>query len=488
MTLQGLQLRDSDPGSPYLAFGLTDILRVIGPDALAWTWQIGEADSRTSGAALAKRAPHDPRDSLGDYTAYVATDATKPIFRLIARFDMWFWEVWCADKILLDRFRTTFKHTETIAAPLKPIIVTRQARFAGSGWNTARSWFGGSPRLGDQTWPREAPARRPMHFVAQLDLADLAEQIGLTDLPASGSLAFFIGREKGAVLYVPRWTLLSKAPADLPPARSLGHHNTHNISPYDAPGLSPYWPVTLTRLNVKHTEWDCGKSVVERLFTLRQSGFSGEEVLQALGDGPLTVWWHGAIQFTSSLEEALRRALAELAGPQRRSGPSKEDVSDLEGFIKTIATWAYGNEPWQLMPLKDIEILQAAVTRATTNPYSKIIAHSTPRSLDDILVADLLALATAPDPTFAVMPVAVRDLINSKHLLPNTHWQQMFGQPLVIQGETEWHNRGYHLLLQLEHDDMMGWNLGFGQYQFWTSPSDLAANNWTGVRLTSEND
>ena len=51
----------------------------------------------------------------------------------------------------------------------------------------ARSWMGGLPRLGDLDWPHRGGWA--LHFLAQIDMGDLARLAPLTGLPTSGRLA-----------------------------------------------------------------------------------------------------------------------------------------------------------------------------------------------------------------------------------------------------------------------------------------------------------
>ena len=95
------------------------------------------------------------------------------------------------------------------------LLVSRRPRRLGVDWMAACSWLGGAPRLGNIPWPRGKDGI-PLHHVAQIDLADIAARSGAAHLPATGSLAFFIGGT-GAVLYVPDH--MSHPPTMPPPIR-----------------------------------------------------------------------------------------------------------------------------------------------------------------------------------------------------------------------------------------------------------------------------
>ena len=83
-----------------------------------------------------------------------------------------------------------------MGASLPTLIVSRRPRHAGSPWVGASSWFGGDPRMGSLPWPRAKDTRKPMTFVAQIDLVDIT-RAGATGLPTDGALAFFVGGPEG---------------------------------------------------------------------------------------------------------------------------------------------------------------------------------------------------------------------------------------------------------------------------------------------------
>jgi len=67
-------------------------------------------------------------------------------------------------------------------------------------------------------WPRDKKGK-PLLFVAQIDLADVAAKAGKTPLPDTGSFAFFIG-DGGGVTFVPEGQASTPVmpPADTPDA------------------------------------------------------------------------------------------------------------------------------------------------------------------------------------------------------------------------------------------------------------------------------
>src|SRR5215218_1481046 len=115
---------------------------------------------------------------------------------------------------------------------LPTLLVSRRPRRLGDDWTDARSWFGGAPRLGATPWPRDEKAG-PLHFVAQIDLAEVAAKAGKRAMPDKGSLAFFIGR-KGAVVFVPEgYATLAWPPSDTPELIEYGGRHARARSARD---------------------------------------------------------------------------------------------------------------------------------------------------------------------------------------------------------------------------------------------------------------
>jgi hypothetical protein len=94
---------------------------------------------------------------------------------------------------------------------------------------------------------------------------------------------------------------------------------------------------------------------------------------------------------------------------------------------------------------------------------------------------------TGDDAAFNAMPTPIRNEVGARCRLPSQGWHQTFGLGVDIQGNAAVENEGNHLLLQLMYDDMVAWRFGdMGAFQFWISPGDLSARNWSGVKLTFE--
>ncbi|PPD43689.1 MAG: hypothetical protein CTY15_09120 [Methylocystis sp.] len=202
-----------------------------------------------------------------------------------------------------------------MAPTLPAIVLNRCARRPGVEWRNARSWLGGAPRLGAASWPRQASGE-PMHFVAQLDLAEIAAKAPETPLPKHGALAFFVGGE-GATLFVPDH--MSAPPAE-PPAE-MGDLSTVGGNPdwlFDEEGraLFPFWPVDVTRIDLDTPETgdpdedadalsEAYVAALRKRFARRQYDLSPTVAFEG---PPIPDWWRCAFHVADSLAAAARNA------------------------------------------------------------------------------------------------------------------------------------------------------------------------------------
>lgn len=431
--------------------------------------------------------------------------------------------------------------------PLPPLLVARMPRSPGGVWDEAASWFGGRPRLGSLSWPRDPKTGEPMVFVAQIDLAEVAPHA--PDFPSQGALAFFLGARgscDGAVLHVPPQG--SKRPTDPPsdtlPVRELGSW------PFpDDPGpgtelLFPYWPLTITALGVRTPGPDDADfsmqavdqavgSAIDVLYERREFFMSSKVAFETLADAERPHWWHSAIFFAGCMQNALHHAprilkarapwltkarahYAALTAKSkpilgvfgRRSTPSLPELDqarktlerleaqdaayhrDLPGFealVSECVDFAADRRSAAPMTADDWSTLAVLFQHAYAE-FKDFARYAVPNDLHEIETQTILYLLTADEAAYKLLPEPVRTYINRTCLMPTRdYWHQMFGIGVDIQGAAVWDNADRHLLLQLVYDDMMHWRFGdMGAYQFWISPEDVKARNWAGARLTFE--
>ncbi|MFN7920204.1 MAG: DUF1963 domain-containing protein [Bryobacteraceae bacterium] len=396
-------------------------------------------------------------------------------------------ERWVQSQTDPEALRPEAATANNVKETLPALLVSRRARQVGAvDWTTARSWLGGAPRLGTTPWPRSEADGRPLPFLAQIDLSEVREKIGPSPLPASGSLAFFVGDKP--VIYVPEQPLstpVSQPPADSPTLEEAGYGGIGIVVwPKDplGPRLFPFWPVDLC---VAPTE-----------VRGRTSSFHAREAFRVLEDEPAPQWWHSAIHLADCLRIAttfgvpnkIRVQRQGVTDPQRLAVAEafQKGIPTFEQFVAEVAEWTRDRDPWALLGPTDVGRLANFFERASEE-FGEYTRFCLPHSLDDLATATLLALATAEDRGFAALPPQVRRLINEKYLLPAGDAHMMFGQVIDVQGGAAEEAECNYLLLRLNHDDMVHWSFGdAGAYHFFISPDDLAKRNWAGARMTFE--
>ncbi len=430
-----------------------------------------------------------------------------------------------------------------IARP--PLVVARRPRVLGQSWEQAKSWFGGRPRLGSQSWPRDVKTKAPLIFLAQIDLAEMARYA--PEFPAHGSLAFFVGPLgscEGAVVYVPGegGGRRTDPPTDAHPVRELGSWPFPEDPGPGVEALFPYWPVQLHALDIDVPELDAEDVDLEpmtddavraigRLFP-NGTGFPSTRHIAALGGGPLPHWWYSAHNLTACLQNALHRApktlsarapwlertraeyaaLAKQAKPafgvfgRRAAAPSPDlerakqalerveaqntafhrDLPKFAALVEDSAAFAAGHAASAIMKDADWHTLAVLFQRAREE-FEDFTRSALSYELSEIETQALIAMLTADEVAYLTIPAPVRAFVNERCVLPASgSWHQMFGVGVDIQGAI-WENADKILLLQLVYDELLHWRFGdVGAYQFWISPDDVKARNWSAARLTFE--
>lgn len=340
------------------------------------------------------------------------------------------------------------------------LLLSRRRRQPGIDWSNARSWLGGAPRLGNVAWPRGEDGR-PFHHAAQIDLAEIAARTGATGLPATGALAFFIGRE-GAVVYVPDH--MSHSPAS-PPADTPDLSESCNQWRADLAGrpLFPFWPLDFTVLDVpyipededfEHVEKRVAAQVAEvkRHFTRRQYNLSPE---QAFFGAPIPDWWQTAIHYTDGLTTALKNianVLRDKQGSLEWSRKKLEEVRakddgapaaikeaekhvamyeawiakltqlepDFRAFVAEAVAWTGGRDPWSLMTAEEVTHLVSLP--ASGNPkFHDFTSNHAADGFEYLKEKMLKALPVVGDPAFTALPETVRTVVNDKRA-PRPQW------------------------------------------------------------------
>ncbi len=332
-----------------------------------------------------------------------------------------------------------------MAGSLPTLLVSRQARHVGVDWTRARSWLGGSPRLGATPWP-VSKKRQPLHFVAQIDLAEVAAKAGQTALPAKGALAFFIGQE-GAVRFVPEGSVDAPAlpPVDTPDLTTYGGSADWPVDIAGKP-LFPCWPIDFAALDTGPMPVDpddddahdayaaAGRAAVERLFVRRQYILTPD---LAFAGPPIPDWWRNAVHLAddlakasrtgqgalalwrAKLEEALPKGGKDLSDAEANVAASEAELAKLHAaqpafkdYVAEVAVWTAGRDPWALMSAGEMQ--QLAVYWKRNTEFPKLTGYYGIGGLESLKDKMFKALPASDTSAFAAFPDPVRALINAK--------------------------------------------------------------------------
>jgi len=302
--------------------------------------------------------------------------------------------------------------------------------------------------------------------VAQIDLADISVKSGAANLPATGSLAFFIGGT-GAVVYVPDHMSYppTMPPAGTPELTANGGSANWRIN-LDGQPLYPFWPLDITVLDIPpidlgedEDEWDervaaydaALMEAVAKHVTRREFNLSCE---QAFFGAPIPDWWQTAIHYTNGLAQQARDmpkvfeqtqaslgwargGLAEAQAKGSTEGAKQasyvkmyeEKLAKLdrlspafEALAAEAAAWTKGRDPWAIMGPEDQAHLVALSAKA--NPqFADFTGSHAAYSFDQLKAAMLKALPKAGDPAYVSLPESVRHTIDEKRA-PRPQWWQ----------------------------------------------------------------
>ena len=387
------------------------------------------------------------------------------------------------------------------------LVLVRKARAPGFDVTTdGSSWLGGLPVLGGMGWPAGQDGR-PMTPVAQIDLGELTEKLGLEGCPKTGSLAFFVAIEphiQGAVRHVP-----ARAKGETPPPAPLPAIEDGTFGGPIRKGEAGGLLVTHPRMAVDlvRVEGHARDAVMPELeaalgpLTLPDTG----KVMNYMGQDRVLIW-DSVQRFANAAVRAAEAAealavhwdqWAATSPSHREEGKAKAALIRAEAppvleEARDFAAQIAGRNPWA--ELSPAELVWVRRVEKTYQEGPQISAPALIMGWGTVGLGDLSravhetkwALAAASDADLAQAPEAWRAVLSAGLRLPSDILHRMFGKPENIQGAAGENNERY-LLLQLAGDNVMGLNWGdAGVIQFWISPEDLRAGDFRRVRVTAE--
>lgn len=408
-----------------------------------------------------------------------------------------------------------------IAGALAQAVVFRQSfPPAPTG---AHSFYGGVPFTpGPLEWPRAAHTDLPLHFLLQVDCAQVPPRARLGVLPGSGALLFFAdlsaapggaATTEGRVIWIDdagaaEWTE-AEPPADLPPAYADAAAQAWPwaIDAADAPQVLPRWPFAPAVIELTTAAHDPAAPPL----TWPESAATADALLAAQGspvavfalspndfslrdDGLMDRPWPGfphdwlSIQTLVAmlLREAGRTSVAaaralwpDLADEDRRTliAQIESECGEWHALARNKAAFADVTAPvrdafWQWF--------------SSYAPLARLVA---PRGCVAAVETTLHALpgsaAAFPDELVARLAyrhaLAVRTAARVHARVPD----RLLAAPCETEADQSDRIRRQLLLLELSADEALGHHLGDHVLQFWITPEDLAARQFAAVEVTA---
>ena len=342
--------------------------------------------------------------------------------------------------------------------PRPTVLVSRRPRGPEAQWRTARSWLGGAPRLGSRAWPTGRDGT-PLHFAAQIDLAELSDAAGPTGLPTTGSLAFFFGAN-AVVIHVPDGAGASPTlpPEGTPDLTQTGASSDWPVDPDGRP-LYPYWPLRLDALDLAPPPEATGDedddealetyrteqlTAIDRVVPRRSYDLSAA---LAFAGPPIPDWWQNAMQLARDLGhaaecgqgalglwrskredaraagdvDALAKAAANVALLETELARLKEQHPGFGAFVTEVVTWTQGRDPFAVMSPGDLARLEHLWSR--NSEFPRLTGYYGRVEIERALKPKMLeALPSIGTPEFAALPIDVQALIRAHRAPRPMRW------------------------------------------------------------------
>ncbi len=339
-----------------------------------------------------------------------------------------------------------------------PIAIIRKARDKHRDWSGDASHFGGLPRLGKAEWPRGKDGK-PLPFIAQLDLAEVAMANPETPLPRTGSLAFFIS--EGAVIYVPEGvTEQADPPWDLPPAfvetsYPLPEHSSDVTRP-----LFPFWPVDLHRLRMPDDlpGIEDDTDIMNEIHEVQDAAFKAihrgcEEDDRLNGDVQSYHWYTAQLVLRQPklASEKLPEVIARAENYKPQSLPEiEQEARDLRQFIQQYGVFVADRNPWDALSAEETAVFVEAHGQLSRD-FENICQFEVTRHLRDLQEATHRRMITGDMDAVVAMPDGVLERDNRCERRPSPFHHQMFGLGAGPQMDVFSHI-GDYMLLQIGWD------------------------------------
>lgn len=377
-------------------------------------------------------------------------------------------------------------------------IVFRQhfPPLAGAG---SRSFHGGMPQVGRAFhWPRNAEGQ-PLHFLLQVDCAQVPFEVSRGILPAQGIVLFFMeldGRMPPAfhVAYDPPSTgpLQELAPPeDLAPAYGAGGGQYWPWALSDEQGtpILPQWPFDPVAAPVDAN----GALSVDALIALQGEDIPADPFGPQDFAGMACPWdgfprdWLSVQIATALLVREIEREAAHISADLEPDAPLPQHAQHMVQVREEAFAWfehAMNNPAFQLVGAQERQMFWQWFAAQT--PFSHEVA---PAVLESAVETTLHAHPEAA----TRIPVEVLLRVIHRHLLVSRtgegyHVQakaRLLGAPSSTPVAEQGLARSHVLLLELASDPAIGHHFGEAIHRFWITPDDAAALRFDRVIVTT---
>lgn len=394
-----------------------------------------------------------------------------------------------------------------LATARQQAIVLRQ-HFPPHRAPEGRSWLGGTPVLpGAAEWPVNPATGKPLHFLLQLDLAEVPDEAGLGLLPTEGALALFLDLDWGPgeafrVLHAQGYAGTPWYALEVPPTLAMAYGDEAALvwpwalTPEHGTQLLPRWPIAPRLITLPETEtlgWPhnadtarallAAQGVDELALPLTPADFHGADGqgFEPLWYGYPQDWISVQIVCAALVREADRAARTVLDDPYPGL-ETEERAAQIKAAREEAQAWfdhALNNPA--LTPL-------APPVRKAFWDWLSTHRALAERVMPAAVEAAIETTLHASPGEAAKFPEEVTARVAYRHALARRTPEGVIAPPPArllapASGSAELADT-HLLLLELPDNPALGHHFGGGALRWWITPGDLADRRFENVVMT----
>jgi hypothetical protein len=370
-----------------------------------------------------------------------------------------------------------------------------------------RSWLGGTPVLpGAAEWPINLATGKPLHFLCQIDLAEVPPEAGLGLLPEDGALAFFVDLDWGVgdvfrVIHAQGYAGTAWHALDVPPGLAMAYGDEAALvwpwalTPQHGTQILPHWPVLPKLIAFPESEapgWPHNAATARAMLdaqgpaefapAIDLADFHGAD---GQGFEPL---WYGYPHDWIAVQIIAAALVREADRAQRTVQADPYPGLDEEERAAQIKAVREEAQAWFDHALANPAL--AAVDPAVRSAFWDWL--STHRALAERVLPNAVEAAIettlhASPEEAANLPAEVVARVAYRHALARLTPEGVIAPPparLLAPASGAPSLAATHLLLlELPTNAALGHHFGGGALQFWITPEDLADRRFERVQM-----